>query len=181
MIEIRGENPGDWIALCAANAVSWGRRVARYIKDGGACPPWARIPPDRGSIRYRNDAGTDVWTFGDGSDIRDEGSTFDMLRGDCDTLMAAGAGARLAMTGRARIVTVERGGRGHTFETRAAMNIPRGGYELLDMSVYGGMKPLDAADYNIAGNIADIEAVHGGYTVRLQYNVRPLVIDIPAS
>lgn len=180
MIVIQGEASGDWIALCAASAISWSRRIRHMAAETGTLPRWATIPPARGSVVYRNDKRSDVWTFGSKSGEVDgsERITRDVAAGDCDTLMAVGAGSRLYTRKCARIVTVASGTvgreRGHTFETDSQLR--GGGYALWDMSVWGGMRPLSRAEYNMPANVAVIESLpNGGYKVAFHYGIAPLV------
>lgn len=181
MIVIQGETSGDWIAICAASAISWARRIRTMVAETGTLPRWAGVPPARGSVVYRNDQGQDVWTFGGRSGTVDpsESITHDVAHADCDTLMAAGAGVRLYTRKRARIVTVSKGDigreRGHTFETDSQFN--GRGYALWDMSVWGGMRPLAREEYNLTANVAVIESLpNGGFAVALTYGIPPLTI-----
>ena len=170
MILIEHETPRDWIALCVAATLSWCRRIHDLIEGRGQAPPWAGIPPAPGSVRYVEDKGRDTWTFGDGK-TGHEGATFGLAEGDCDSLMPMGAGARLALSGKCRIVTVARENRGHTFET--AFVAGPNGYRLTDMSVWGGMTPLSREDYNMAANVALIRRDGMGYHIDIAYGIPP--------
>ena len=179
MILIQGEDSDDWIALVAANAMSWARRIKRLANESGRLPPWASIPPGPGSVVYRNDRRRDIWTFGSktGQEDPEEGATMAVLRCDCDTAVAAGAGARLYTRRKARIVTVTNDSRdrGHTFET--SPDYDGRGYALWDLCIPGGMEPLSREDYNRIANVALIEwEPHGTFRAAYHYGVRPLVL-----
>lgn len=178
MILIQGEDSDDWIALVAANAMSWARHIKRLVAERGRLPAWASIPPAPGSVVYRNDKRRDVWTFAGkpGQEDPEERATMAVLQCDCDTAVAAGAGARLYTRRKARIVTVtnDTRDRGHTFET--SPDYDGRGYPLWDLCVSGGMAPLSREDYNRIANVALIECdSHGSYKVEYHYGVRPLV------